>query len=144
MHILKIKTEKRLLGDLGERAARRFLRRTGHRIVKKNFVADSHEIDIIAEDKETLIFVEVKTRRQDKNNLMRPADAVNNEKRTNLLKFAYAFCKTLPAKLKNKTPRIDVCEVYAVQEKNKLKVCEFNYIENAVTKEQNPTFRPSL
>lgn len=130
-----IEFDKKAVGIFGEDYCAKYLKRKKKcKILARNKTMGHLEADIIAYDKEFIIFVEVKTRRQDKNNLMRPADAVNNEKRTNLLKFAYAFCKTLPAKLKNKTPRIDVCEVYAVQEKNKLKVCEFNYIENAVTK----------
>ena len=124
----------RQTGRQGENAACDWLIKNGYTITKRNYTAPHGEIDIIAENGEYIIFVEVKTRRQDKNNLARPADAVNNEKRTNLLRFAYAFCNTLPAKLKEKTPRSDVCEVVAVQEKKKLKVCEFNYIENAVTK----------
>jgi Holliday junction resolvase-like predicted endonuclease len=79
------------------------------------------------------IIVEVKTRREDKSNLSRPASAVNYEKRTNLIKFAYAFCKSLPSKLKNKNVRIDVCEVTCVADK-KLKLCSINYIENAVSR----------
>jgi putative endonuclease len=130
-----IEFDKKAVGIFGEDYCAKYLKRKKKcKILARNKTMGHLEADIIAYDKDFIIFVEVKTRRQDKNNLMRPADAVNNEKRTNLLKFAYAFCKTLPAKLKNKTPRIDVCEVYAVQEKNKLKVCEFNYIENAVTK----------
>ena len=40
MKILQIKTEKRLLGNWGEKAARRFLRKNGYKTIKKNFVAD--------------------------------------------------------------------------------------------------------
>ena len=69
----------------------------------------------------------------DKNNFLRPAAAVNYDKRTNLINFAYAYCKSLPKKHQNKTPRIDVCEMYVVADK-KLKVCELNYIENAVSR----------
>ena len=130
-----IEFDKKAVGIFGEDYCTKYLKKKKKcKILARNKTMGHLEADIIAFDKEFIIFVEVKTRRVDKNNLSRPSDAVNYEKRTNLLKFAYAFCKTLPAKLKSKTPRIDVCEVYAVQEKNKLKVCEFNYIENAVSK----------
>ena len=130
-----IEFDKKTVGIFGEDYCEKYLKRQKKcKILARNKQMGHLEADIIAYNKDFVIFVEVKTRRADKNNLMRPADAVNNEKRTNLLRFAYAFCKTLPAKLKNKTPRIDVCEVICVQEKKKLKVCEFNYIENAVTK----------
>ena len=130
-----IEFDKKTVGIFGEDYCEKYLKRKKKcKILARNKQMGHLEADIIAYNKDFVIFVEVKTRRANKNNLMRPADAVNNEKRTNLLRFAYAFCKTLPAKLKNKTPRIDVCEVICVQEKKKLKVCEFNYIENAVTK----------
>lgn len=61
------------LGEVGERAAARFLEDNGYRIVVTNFkipvgrnskgVAVTGEIDIVALDSETLCFVEVKTRR---------------------------------------------------------------------------------
>ena len=91
------------------------------------------EADIIAYNKDYIVFIEVKARRQDKNNFGRPGDAVDRDKRTNLINFAYAYCKSLPKKHQGKTPRIDVCEVYVVADK-KLRVCDINYIENAVSR----------
>lgn len=127
--------DKKAVGIFGEDYTEKYLKKKKKcKILARNKTMGHLEADIIAYNKEFIIFVEVKTRRIDKNNLARPADAVNHEKRANLLRFAYAYCKTLPLKLKDKTPRIDVCEVLVTQEKNKLKVCEFNYIENAVTK----------
>ena len=130
-----IEFDKKTVGIFGEDHTEKYLKKKKKcKILARNKTMGHLEADIIAYDKEFIIFVEVKTRRIDKNNLTRPADAVNYEKKSNLLRFAYAYCKTLPLKLKNKTPRIDVCEVLVTQEKNKLKVCELNYIENAVTK----------
>ncbi|MBQ8546834.1 MAG: YraN family protein [Clostridia bacterium] len=130
-----IEFTKKEVGDFGEKFCEKLLKKKKkYKILAKNKTIGHLEADIIAYDKEFIIFVEVKTRRTDKNNLMRPADAVNYDKRTNLIKFAYAFVKTLPQKHKNKTPRIDVCEVFVTADGKKLKVCEFNYIENAVTR----------
>lgn len=127
--------DKKTVGIFGEDYTEKYLKKVKKcKILARNKTMGHLEADIIAYNKEFIIFAEVKTRRLDKNNLTRPGDAVNHEKRANLLRFAYAYCKTLPLKLKNKTPRIDVCEVLVTQEKNKLKVCESNYIENAVTK----------
>jgi hypothetical protein len=50
------------LGRRGERAAERHLRRCGYRIVARNFRAAGAEIDLIAMDGDTLVFVEMKTR----------------------------------------------------------------------------------
>lgn len=120
------------VGRFGEKICVKYAKRTKKfKILAKNYKIGKLEADIIACDKEYLIFIEVKTRRIDKNNLHRPADAVDYKKRTNLIKFAYAYCKRLPDKLKDKTPRIDVCEVFVEVDK-KLKVCDINYIENAV------------
>ena len=122
------------VGRFGENACVKYLKRIKkYKIFGKNITIGHLEADIIAYDKEHLIIVEVKTRREDKNNIHRPGDAVDNDKRTNLIKFAYAFYKSLPQKYKNKTIRIDVCEITCVVEKN-LKLCSLNYIENAVSR----------
>jgi putative endonuclease len=50
------------VGALGEFIAAEHLIKTGHMIIKKNYLTPAGEIDIIAEKDETLIFLEVKTR----------------------------------------------------------------------------------
>jgi putative endonuclease len=50
------------LGPRGEKVAARFLRKLGYRILLRNFRCGTGEIDIIALDGPTLVFVEVKTR----------------------------------------------------------------------------------
>ncbi len=50
------------LGGRGEDAAARFLRKSGFRVLCRNYRCDLGEIDIIARDGKTLVFVEVKTR----------------------------------------------------------------------------------
>ncbi len=50
------------VGYVGEGIAANFLRKKGYRILERNFKARYGEIDIIAIDKDTLVFVEVKTR----------------------------------------------------------------------------------
>ena len=57
-----MKTVKRALGDLGEEAAAKYLRKNKIKVLERNYVYGPHEIDIVAENKEFLIFVEVKTR----------------------------------------------------------------------------------
>ena len=122
------------VGKFGEKQCAKYLKKTKNfKIFGKNVTIGHLEADIIAYDKSHIIIVEVKTRREDKSNLSRPASAVNYEKRTNLIKFAYAFCKSLPSKLKNKNVRIDVCEVTCIADK-KLRLCSINYIENAVSR----------
>jgi putative endonuclease len=53
------------LGPRGETLAAKYLREAGYRIVIRNFRCEMGEIDIIARDGRTLVFVEVKTREDD-------------------------------------------------------------------------------
>lgn len=140
MHILKIKTKKRLLGDFGEKAARRHLKRTGHKIIRKNFVADSHEIDIIAEDKETQIFVEVKTRTLGKEhpNEPRPASSVDSKKQRSIIKAARFYTAYNPTPKKK---RFDIIEVYVNQNNDKYSVAEIKHLKG--TFNLNTAFSPS-
>lgn len=54
---------RRLVGSAGEEEAVSFLRQQGYRILERNFRLRGGEVDIIAQDGETIVFVEVKTRR---------------------------------------------------------------------------------
>ncbi len=122
------------VGKFGEDVCVKYLKKTKkYKIFGKNVTIGHLEADIIAYDKEHIIIVEVKTRREDKSNIHRPGSAVDNDKRTSLIKFAYAFYKSLPPKHKNKALRIDVCEITCVADK-KLRLCSINYIENAVSR----------
>lgn len=53
------------LGRRGERIAARVLRRKGYRILGRNVRLGRYEVDLIARQKDTVAFVEVKTRRDD-------------------------------------------------------------------------------
>jgi putative endonuclease len=78
----------RLLGNEGERAAARYLRRRGLRIITRNYRTTRGEIDLIARDGDTLVFVEVKTRRAG-----RPAEAVTPQKQRRLTLAALNFLR---------------------------------------------------
>ena len=82
MNILKILTERRKIGNFGERAAVSHLRRAGYKILGVNHVENDSELDIIAKDREFIIFAEVKTRRYGQDNPTEPraASAVTPEK----------------------------------------------------------------
>ncbi len=55
-------TRARALGEAGEDAAARFLVTLGYRIVARNVRGPGGEIDLIARDGETIVFIEVKAR----------------------------------------------------------------------------------
>jgi putative endonuclease len=76
------------LGEGGENAAATHLRGLGYRILERNFRCEVGEVDIIARDGRTLVFVEVKTREEDD---PRPEDQVNLEKQHQLTKAARSY-----------------------------------------------------
>ena len=140
MQILGIKTRRRLLGSYGEGAAVRFLRRSGYRIIKRNFVADPHEIDVIAEDREYQVFVEVKTRTLglESPNEPRPASSVTPEKQRAIISAARLYTAYNPTRKKK---RFDVIEVYVNKNKHKYSVAEIRHLKG--TFNLNTAFSPS-
>lgn len=130
MEILKIKTENRRIGDFGEKQALRYLRRAGYKIVKRGYVAAGHEIDLIAENRSAVVFVEVKTRSVGKEDprTPRPASAVTPEKQRSII----AAAKYYLAGMKEPKPtRLDVIEVYVTSAGKRLRRQSINHIENA-------------
>jgi putative endonuclease len=77
------------LGRRGERAAEKYLRRNGYRIVKRNFRAAGAEIDLVAMDGDVLVFVEVKTRRG--RDAGAPHEAVDERKQRQIRRAAELF-----------------------------------------------------
>jgi putative endonuclease len=73
------------LGQRGENMAARYLRNQGYKIIERNFRCEVGEVDIIAREGKTLVFVEVKTRAYDDPT---PEDQVNEVKRHQLTKAA--------------------------------------------------------
>jgi putative endonuclease len=71
------------LGERGENVAARYLRDLGYKIILRNFRCDLGEIDIVARDQDTLVFVEVKTRSYDDPS---PEEQVGEEKQHQLTK----------------------------------------------------------
>lgn len=131
MNILKIGTKKRELGDFGEREAEKLLRKKGFKIRERNFAAVGHEIDIIAENKEYLVFTEVKTRSADKTNSKepRPASAVGPDKQRGIISTAKFYSA---ANGKGKKKRFDVIEVFVTEDsRGKRKVLDIKHLENA-------------
>jgi len=76
-------------GKIGEDIAVKFLSRKGYKILKRNYRYGHGEIDIIAMDKDVLIFVEVRMKLSDK--FGSPEDSITIKKREQLKKIANAF-----------------------------------------------------
>ena len=94
-------------GELGERAAKKQLKRQGLKFLTANFRTPRGEIDLIFRDGDCLVFVEVKTRSSEER--VRPAAAVNAERRRRLTRAALDYLRLLrnpPVKV-----RFDIVEV---------------------------------
>ena len=117
------------IGRFGESVACEFLKKNKYKIVTQNFYASHNEIDIIAENKQYILFVEVKTRSVSYNDNFlfgTPASAVTYSKQKRTLIAAQTYLLENPTK---KTPRLDVIEVYL--DKNDNSVLKINHIEDA-------------
>ena len=77
------------LGRTGERVAARHLRRSGYRLLARNFRAAGAEIDLIAAEGETIVFVEVKTRLG--TGAGRPEEAVDDRKQQRIYRAAEIY-----------------------------------------------------
>lgn len=96
-----------LHGELGERAAKKHLKGKGLKFLTANFRCSRGEIDLVFRDANCLVFVEVKTRSSEE--WIRPAAAVNAERRRRLSRAALDYLRLLknpPVKV-----RFDIVEV---------------------------------
>jgi putative endonuclease len=112
-------------GALGERLAQDFLKRKGFRILETNYRCREGEIDIVARQKDCLVFVEVRT----KSNLQfgSPEESISAAKMKHLKQTAMCYCQDHDG-LRGSW-RIDLVAV-EFDSNNKLRRIEL--IENAV------------
>lgn len=118
------------IGDRGEKYAISYLKKHKYKILERNFNTRLGEIDIIAERKEKIAFVEVKTRHS--NSLTMPCEAVDFGKQQKIIKTAKIYLA------KNETDKFcsfDICEV--IIDSSNLKLISINYIENAFEQGSN-------
>ena len=113
---------KKETGNLGENIAEHYLKQKGYIILDKNFECRQGEIDIIAKDKNEIVFVEVKTRTSSRYGT--PSEAVNKIKQKHMLQSIkyYLYVRNLCKEF----VRIDVIEVYI-----KDNVYKVNHIKQA-------------
>lgn len=97
-----------LLGKLGEDNAVKYLKKNGYKIIQRNYRCKFGEIDIIAQKKHVLVFIEVKTRQTI--NFGHPIEAITTTKQKHIYKTATHFL--LNNKITYKDVRFDAIEVY--------------------------------
>ena len=107
MHIAQKDFYKKLLGRLGETQAEKYLKKVGYKILEKNYKTNIGEIDIIAKEKEVIVFVEVKTRSS--NNYGNPSQAVDKKKQKKYQKVAQEYL--VKSGQMDKNCRFDVVEI---------------------------------
>jgi putative endonuclease len=107
------KDRARRTGLRGETYAYWFLRRRGYTVIARNFTLPNRdgEIDLVGYDRDTLAFVEVKTRDASSPNSSRPEDAVNSRKRVNLAQMAAAFLRAHRLDRASVSTRFDILAI---------------------------------
>lgn len=117
--------KRQSVGRRGEDYAARYLAAHGCVIRARNWRCPTGELDLIAEQGETLIFVEVRTRRGDR--LGTPEESITPAKRARLIATAQAYVSEHA--VVERAWRIDVIAIELGQQ-GEVRRC--NWIENAV------------
>ncbi len=113
---------KKLTGRRGEAAAAEYLKQKGYRVVGMNYACRFGEIDVIAENREYLVFAEGKLRRSAQ--FAEAKEFVTAAKQQRLIATAQLWLQSNPTE---KQPRFDVIEIYGAD----AAISRINHIENA-------------
>ncbi|WP_027369268.1 YraN family protein [Desulfovermiculus halophilus] len=111
-------------GQLGEEMARAFLGSQGYEVLEMNWRCRCGELDLICRIRDTVVFVEVKTRSTA--TLETPAEALTQRKQTKLIKSASLFLSQ--RKLWHVQSRFDLVSVYLQTHH-----CQVDHVPNAFT-----------
>jgi putative endonuclease len=123
--------DRQEVGKLGEKAAQKFLKKQGYRIRETGFRCRHGEIDIVAQKKDWLVFVEVRT----KSSLEfgTPEESITQDKKERLIASALTYTST-----HQDLPPLWRIDVVAIELDDKGKTRRIGHIENAV--EQDSRF----
>lgn len=114
-------------GEYTEQLACDYLQQQGLRLVEKNFNCKCGEIDLIMQHNDSLVFVEVRYRRN--NDYGSAAESVTRNKQQKLLNSAAFYLQKNPA-FNNRPARFDIVSITGpLQQAN----IDINWIENAFT-----------
>lgn len=117
--------KSKLSGAWGEALAAEFLRKRHYKIIAAGFHSRFGEIDLIAQDKKYLVFVEVKLRKTA--DFAKAMEYVDRRKQDKIRVTASLYLSENPTKLQ---PRFDVIEIYAPEGTATLRP-EINHMEDA-------------
>jgi putative endonuclease len=96
---------RRTLGAAGEALAATHLERLGHVVLARNHRTRFGELDLVTQDGHTLVFVEVKTRRDSRTGS--PWDALHERKRAQVRRMAAAFLSEVTERPRAREIRFD-------------------------------------
>lgn len=118
-----------MIGKKGERAAARYLKKQGYRVLARNRRFSHNELDLIVRKKKLIAFVEVKSRRVEQEEIpyTRPALAVDKGKRERTIAAGLDYLKSRRAHCPF---RFDIVEVYFTTDKHP-RVAKITHIEDA-------------
>ena len=117
--------KRKPLGDLGEQLAKNHLKKKGYKLIETNYRCHSGEIDIVARQKNCLVFVEVRTKST--LDYGSPEESLSPAKQKHMIKCAYYYLqnhKNLPEQW-----RIDLV---AVELDSYDKIKRIEIVENAL------------
>jgi len=114
--------ETKSKGSIGEILAERYLNNLGYKFIARNYICKIGEIDLIYKDKDYYVFVEVKTRLNDR--FGEPREAINFKKQQKIKRVAEFYL--ISNNLYDKNCRFDCIEVLGNEKDNKLE-----YYKNA-------------
>lgn len=103
-------------------------RKKGFKLIERNFHCRLGEIDLIMQDNKSLVFVEVRYRRN--NNFGSGAESVTYTKQSKLIKTASVYLQQ-HAKLNKYPARFDIVSITGFIETDNINNIHFNWIENA-------------
>ena len=116
---------RKRLGAFGEKVAEDHLKSLGYAILERNFRCPIGEIDIVARDKDYLVFVEVRTKRDRK--FGSPEESITLAKKTKLVELAETYLQE-----HQDSPDLWRIDVVAVEVGRADKISRIEIIENAV------------
>lgn len=123
------------VGRLGEDAAAAHLLSKGLLVLERNLRLGRLELDLVCQDADTLVFVEVKTRAE--GSLATPADGLNRQKRSRLVRAAQAYLSRHD--LWHRPCRFDLVSVLL----RAGSVARLEHVENAYSADESPKGRTS-
>ena len=120
--------KRRDTGILGEKLAKDFLKRRGYLILETNYRCPHGEIDIIARDRDSLVFIEVRTKKSPE--FGSPEESITPAKKEKIRATAYHYQQT-----HDNLPTSWHIDVVAIELDQRGKPSRIELIENAVSEE---------